>query len=63
MDFAWGHSERIAGTSVQTNIDVRLYKINVRDRSEIDHVLVGTHLRLLKSCRVYRSVQFDSDQS
>ena len=36
---------------------------NGRDRSEIDHVLVGTRWRLLKSYRVYRSAQFDTDHS
>ena len=63
LDFARGHSLRIAGTWYQRPDQHRWtwYSNNGRDRSEIDHVLVGTRWRLLKSCRVYRSAQFDTD--
>ena len=49
---------------VSESVDIHCLSWFSNDRStakEIDHVLVNTRWSLLRTCRVYRSLEFDSD--
>ena len=63
LDFARGHSLRIAGTWFQRPDEHRWtwYSNTGTFAAEIDHVLVRSRWRLLRNCRVFRGAEFDTD--